>query len=76
MATLDNNFKGKIAQKAAALAETVLNGFVSEAVHDGDVFLQQTENDLSEWIRDLAISRRRILKVSFGAKRTWPRCEP
>jgi hypothetical protein len=53
MATLDNNFKGKIAQRAAALAQTVLNGLVREAVHDGEVFLQQAENDLSEWMLDL-----------------------
>jgi hypothetical protein len=53
MPTLSNDIKDKIMQQAAALAETLLTGFVNQAVQDGQAFVQQTENDISTWLQDL-----------------------
>ena len=53
MPTLSNQIKTQVAQQAAALAQTLLSQFVHQAVQDGNVFLNQTENDIATWLQQL-----------------------
>ena len=53
MSILSNDIKDKIAQQSATLAETLLTGFVKQAVQDSQTFIQQTESDIATWLQDL-----------------------
>jgi hypothetical protein len=53
MSTLSNDIKDQIAQQAVTLANTLVKGFVNQAVQDSQAFLQQTENDIATWLQDL-----------------------
>jgi hypothetical protein len=53
MPNLSNDVKTQIVQQATTLAQTLLTKFVAQAVQDGNVFLQETENDIATWLEDL-----------------------
>jgi len=68
MATIDWNL---IEKQTATLAETLLNGFVKQAVNDARDFKQRAEKQIAEWLVDLAkgdITRKNFASLVRGER--------